>query len=142
MKDRRGCGKSVLVIEDETAIGRLCDRVLSADGFEVDVAHDGMMGQALMRKNPYDVYLIDVKMPGMTGLDLLEWMREMYPCLVNKVIFTTGSAEAAEPHNRLEQIGRPILAKPFTPEQLYSVVREAAGMPERQDMAQPHKRQG
>ncbi|UYM06657.1 response regulator transcription factor [Solicola gregarius] len=65
----------VLVVEDER---RLADGIrigLAAEGFAVDVAHDGTDGLWLARENPYDVIVLDIMLPGMNGYKICETLR-------------------------------------------------------------------
>ena len=70
MKDFSAGVKRILVIEDEPAICELCRRVLSGEGFEVDIAVDGRMAQEMIAKRQYDLYLIDIRLPVMDGKEL------------------------------------------------------------------------
>lgn len=57
--------RRVLVIEDEPLIGRVCMKTLSALGFEVDVATDGLRALEMARREAYDLYLCDIRTPRM-----------------------------------------------------------------------------
>ena len=114
--------KRILVIEDELVICELCQRVLTREGFEVDIAVNGKIAQDMVEKRQYDLYLLDIKMPVMTGKELYQWLQEKLPQLISRVIFTSGSVVSGDTRMFLEQTGRPYLPKPFTAADLTTVV--------------------
>ena len=116
--------KRILVIEDELAICTLCQRVLTREGFEVDIAVNGKEAQDMIEKRQYDLYLLDIRMPVMTGEELYQWLQEKHPQLISRVIFTSGSVVTGDTQSILEQTGRPYLPKPFTPAELIAIVSE------------------
>jgi len=116
--------KRILIVEDEPAIGTLCQRVLTGEGFEVDIAVNGKVAQGMIEKQQYDLYLLDIRLPVMTGKELYQYLEEKHPQLVNRVIFTTGSVIGGDTLSFLEQTGRPSLPKPFTAAELIAIVRE------------------
>ena len=65
----------ILVVEDDKAMAAAIKRGLVAEGFVVDVAHDGISGQYLATTNPYDVIVLDIMLPGRNGYDVLENIR-------------------------------------------------------------------
>ncbi len=67
----------VLLVEDEVNIALPLKRALMAEGFVVDVAHDGITGQWCATENPYDVIVLDIMLPGRNGYDLLRNIREL-----------------------------------------------------------------
>ena len=113
-----------LVVEDEVAISKLCERVLTGEGFEVDVAANGKVAKAMICERRYDSYLFDIKMPVMGGKELYEWLQEAYPSSVSRVIFTTGSAIGEDTRNFLQRSGRQVLRKPFIPEELKAIITQ------------------
>jgi two-component system, OmpR family, response regulator len=65
----------LLVVEDETRLARALRRGLTADGFTVDVAGDGVSGLRAARDGQYDAVLLDVMLPGMSGYDVVRRLR-------------------------------------------------------------------
>ncbi len=114
----------ILVAEDEQAIAEICRRVLVSEGFEVDVAANGKTAQHMARNNRYDLSLIDIRMPIMSGEELFHWLQEKQPRLASRVVFTTGDVMAQGTDTFLQESGRPFLPKPFTPDELRSLVRQ------------------
>jgi len=117
--------KRILVVEDEPAITQVCQRVLSREGLKVDIAANGSVAQEMLAQKDYDLALLDLRTPVMNGKELYRWIKEKHPRLVNRVIFTTGDVLGGDARSFLEQAQRPFLPKPFTPQELEAVVREA-----------------
>ena len=114
--------KRILVVDDEPAIGKICQRVLTNKGFEVDIAPDGRTAQAMISKQEYDLYLVDIRLPVMNGEEFYEWLEEEYPHSVSRVLFMTGSMIGQDTESFLKRSGRPVLPKPFTPDELKEMV--------------------
>lgn len=123
MTTASGREKRGLVVEDEPTIAKMCIRVLGAEGFEVDVAIDGKVAQDLLRKNTYDLCLIDIRTPGMSGIELYQQLEDECPKMKNRVIFTTGDVINENIRAFLDETGRPFLPKPFTPSELRSKIK-------------------
>ena len=117
--------KKILVVEDEPAISDVCRRVLVTEGFEVDIAVNGKVAQGMIEKKRYDLCLIDIRTPTMNGKEFYQWLKEKHPQLSSRAIFTTGDVMGVDTQRFLEQAARPLLPKPFTPDELKATVREA-----------------
>ena len=125
MKSPDSSVKTILVVEDEPAIGGLCLRVLPGEGYKVDVAVNGRVAQDMIEEKQYDLCLIDIRTPKMNGQELYQWLEKKYPQLTSRVIFTTGDVTGGDTKSFLEQAGRPFLPKPFTPAELKAIVSKA-----------------
>jgi len=121
-----GHGKRGLVVEDEPSIARMCTRALGVEGLEVDVAIDGKAAQARLAQDgdKYDLCLIDIRTPGMNGIELYQYLKKTGSRVVNRVIFTTGDTINEEIKAFLGKTGQPFLPKPFTLEELRSVIKK------------------
>ncbi len=117
--------KRILVVEDEPAICDVCWRVLTDEGFDVGIAVNGIVAQDMIRNKQYDLCLIDIRTPKMNGRELYQWLKEKHPQLAGGVMFTTGDVMAGDIQSFLEHAARPFLPKPFTPDELKAMVREA-----------------
>src|SRR4030042_434661 len=104
--------KSVLVVEDEPGIARICLRTLTAEGFQVDVAVNGEIGLDMWRKKNYDLCISDIRTPHMNGIELFQQLENENPEAVKKFIFTTGDVLSGNIKEFLEASGRPYLPKP------------------------------
>jgi CheY-like chemotaxis protein len=117
--------KRILVVEDEPAIRNICCRVLTIEGFEVDIAENGQVAQEMMTESEYALCLIDIRTPIINGEELYIWLLQEYPLMASRVIFTTGDMMGGETTRFIEQSNRLFLPKPFSPDDLKKVVREA-----------------
>ena len=124
MKSSETGVKRVLVVEDEPGISRICQRVLTSEGLEVDIAINGEIAQDMLAKKDYALCLIDIRTPVMNGKQLYQHIIDKHPRLTDGVIFTTGDTVDEYTQRFLELAGRAFLPKPFMPEELRSVVRE------------------
>ena len=125
MKNPDGSVKKILVVEDEPAISSVCHRVLTDEGFEVEIAANGQVAQGMIEAEQYDFYLIDIRTPAMDGKELYNWLKEKHPQMANRVVFTTGDVMSGDTESFLEQAARPFLPKPFTLDELRTIMREA-----------------
>ena len=125
MKNSGTDTKRILVVEDEPAISQVCLRVLTGEGFEVDIAVNGDIAQGMLGKTDYALCVVDIRTPVMNGKQLYQHMIEKHPKLANRVIFATGDVMDGYTQRFLELAGRPFLAKPFTTAELTTVVKEA-----------------
>ena len=124
MKDSGAAQGKILVVEDEPGISQVCQRVLTQEGFEVDIAVNGVVAQDMLWRKEYTLVIIDIRTPVMSGKEFYQYLSEKYPRLVSGVIFTTGDVISNDTQGFLEQAGRPFLLKPFTPDELQAMVRE------------------
>ena len=126
MEQIKGNGKSILVVEDEPNIARVCMRTLTAEGFQVDVAVNGEVALGMWREKDYDLCISDIRTPRMSGIELYRQLEIERPEAVKKFIFTTGDVLSNNIKTFLEETGRPYLPKPFSPENLRAIVQTAS----------------
>jgi CheY-like chemotaxis protein len=117
--------KKILAIDDEPIIIRISEKVLTGEGFEVDVACNGLVAKEMTGKTEYDFYLSDIRTPAMNGMQFYEYLRQEHPGQENKVIFTTGDVMSLDVKTFLSKRANLFLAKPFTPNDLRAVIRKA-----------------
>jgi len=125
MQHSEASRKRILIVEDEPAICQLCLRTLTGDGFDVDIAVNGMVAQDMLAKKEYDLCLLDIRTPVMNGKELYQHIKEERPEFAGKVIFTTGDIMNSKLEPFLKEASRLYLPKPFTPHELRTVVRQA-----------------
>lgn len=87
--------QSILVIDDEKAIRKALNEILTFEGFVVDEAADGAEGAKKIKENVYDCILCDIKMPRMDGIEVLQLVREERPDTPFIVISGHGNIETA-----------------------------------------------
>ena len=107
---------SVLVVDDELAMRESIAAWLRQDGYPVAVADSGAKALELMEAREFDLALVDIKMPGMDGLTLLERIKELQPDTLVIIITAYGSIESSV--RAMKAGASDYLLKPFDPEQL------------------------
>jgi CheY-like chemotaxis protein len=117
--------RRILAIDDEPIISRVSLRVLKADGFEVDVAGNGLVAKEMAGKVEYDLYLCDIRMPGMNGMEFYEYLRQVHPGCETRMIFVSGDTMNNEVRAFLGNKSNLFLVKPFTPDELRTVIKKA-----------------
>ena len=122
MTNSSGAKGRILSVEDEPSIRQICQRVLTSQGYQVDFAQNGVAAESMLMKADYDLLLVDIKTPVMDGKQLYRYISKRYPHLADRVIFTTGDVIGDDTQSFLEQTGRPFLHKPFSPDELKSLV--------------------
>jgi DNA-binding response OmpR family regulator len=110
------------VIENDHAILLLVKRVLEREGFSVEGVKTGEEAIALLKEVAYDLLIIDLMLPEISGEDVLDYLDETRPKTLRRVIVTTASPRRLS-CEFLERICR-ILAKPFDIEELVLMARE------------------
>jgi two-component system NtrC family sensor kinase len=116
----------VLVIDDEPHILHYMDATLTAWGHEVALSADG--GDALKRLDTeeYDIIISDLRMPRMGGREFFEVLRQDYPRVAERVVFSTGDTIRGDALAFLEGLSRPYLRKPFALAELRAVLAAVA----------------
>jgi response regulator RpfG family c-di-GMP phosphodiesterase len=125
-----------LVIDDEQAIRSFCRHILQGAGISCDEVPDGEAGLNMIRAKPYDIVLLDVDMPKMTGPEVLRQLREAPPCPHLKVLMFSGRATADDMAQQLLAGADDYLTKPFSLIQLQGRVKAALRLKDAQDRAE------
>lgn len=114
----------VLVIDDEQVVLDASARLLSAEGFEVLTALDAESGLQLVESNPPDLAVVDLKLPGMSGLEFMD--KALLSVEGLRIILTTGISSADQAVAALRHGAFDFLPKPFSYEELMSPVLRAS----------------
>lgn len=117
----------ILVVDDEVDICQNLSDILTDLGYRVDMAHDGPTALEMVRKNPYDIALLDLKMPGMDGLTLYREIRKLGAGTV--AIIVTAYAGSATADEALAAGAWQVLSKPVDFPKMLKLVEEAAEQP-------------
>lgn len=118
---RAATGKKVLCIEDEHFISELYSRALSKAGYDVTIELDGAKGLTLAQSDKYDIILLDLMIPTMTGFEVLQKLRDpsVTPNLRAKIIITTNLEQRDEVRQDIEKQADGYLVKAeITPREL------------------------
>jgi two-component system, NtrC family, response regulator HydG len=117
----------ILVVDDDPDICRNLSDILSDLGYQVDAVHDGPSALELIRQRPYDVALLDYKMPGMDGLTLYREIKKQRAGTVSLLVTAYASPSTAE--EALSAGAWKVVAKPVDFRKLLGFVDEAIGQP-------------
>ncbi len=113
---------NILVIDDEPGIREGCKRALSPHGYHVQTAENGEQGLNKVQSDSFDLVLIDVMMPGTSGIDLISLIHQHDPETI--CIIVTGYATVELAVAALKQGAYDFLTKPFTSDELLLVVNQ------------------
>jgi signal transduction histidine kinase/CheY-like chemotaxis protein len=111
-------GTRVLVVEDEPTVARLIADVLEDEGLHVDVLLDGREALDRAEREPFDLVICDMKMPGLDGQNFYKSLARARNPLQERFLFVTGDVIAQQTHDFLERNRLPHVAKPFRVEEL------------------------
>jgi two-component system, OmpR family, response regulator len=118
---------SVLVVDDEPRIASFVSRALSAEGFRVDSAPDGLHGLDLARSGRYELVVLDLLLPGMDGVTMLERLMDERP--QQRVLVLSALSDVEEKVRCLELGASDYLSKPFALKELVARVRARLRQP-------------
>jgi DNA-binding NtrC family response regulator len=113
----------ILIIDDEAAIRESLDTLLTLEGFSVSMASDGPTGMELISKNEYDLLLLDLALPGESGIDLLPRIVETQPDL--PVIMITAFGTVGNVVDAIRAGAENFVQKPWDNEKLLADIRTA-----------------
>jgi DNA-binding response OmpR family regulator len=111
---------SVLLIDDDSELTKLLEEYLQEEQFHLDAAHDGVAGLEKALNNQYSVVVLDVMLPGMSGLDVLKQLRQKTSV---PVLMLTARGSEVDRILGLELGADDYLPKPFNPRELVARLR-------------------
>lgn len=115
--------KKILIVDDAGPVVVLCVNVLQALGYAVKGANRGEQALELLRKEPFDLMVLDYKMPGMSGFEVYEQARALHPGMAVVLVTGHGTPDIINEANRMGFAS--ILLKPFTSDELRGTVEKA-----------------
>jgi len=113
----------ILVADDEESIRWVLSKALKKQGFNVDLAEDGYQARKLAQRHHYDLAVLDIKMPGIQGLDLLKQFRSDHPDTL--VIIMTAEATMDNAITAMKNGAYDYLTKPFDLTALDAIILKA-----------------
>lgn len=119
-----GKGEVILIIDDEECMRDSCCQVLTKAGYQVETAIDGEVGLAEAREIQPDMALVDLDMPGASGLEVMDRLSEISPGTI-RIVVTGNTCIDLEKEIVRKRRALTYLTKPFSPDQLNLVVRKA-----------------
>ncbi|MDY6862548.1 MAG: response regulator [Thermodesulfobacteriota bacterium] len=114
---------TILIADDEEGILEVLDNFLSGAGFNVKTAEDGLKAIEFLEKEIFDVVLVDLKMPGATGIDVLIRVKQIDPEI--PVIIFTGYASISTSLKAIKEGAYDYILKPFQLEEVAVTIKNA-----------------
>ncbi|MER2107683.1 MAG: response regulator transcription factor [Solibacillus sp.] len=115
----------ILIVEDEPQIARVLQLELEFEGYTTTIAHTGTEGLIAFREGLFDLVLLDIMLPEMSGLDVLKRIRKDS---VTPVILVTAKGEVADKVAGLDLGANDYVTKPFDFDELFARIRVALRM--------------
>jgi DNA-binding NtrC family response regulator len=117
--------KTILVIDDEKSVRDAVKMILAYEKYEVALAEDGTKGLSILDAEPIDAVLLDVKMPGIDGIEILQTIKLRFPDMPVIMISGHGTIDTAVEATKLGAFD--FLSKPLDRDKLLITVRNALG---------------
>ena len=114
---------NILVIDDEESMRDSCQQALSREWDRVEVVEDGLKGLSMLEKKSFDLVILDLKLPGLSGMEVLKRIKKTDPEAI--VIVITGYATVESAVEAMKNGAYDFVPKPFTPDSLRMIVRRA-----------------
>jgi two-component system sensor histidine kinase/response regulator len=111
----------ILIIDDEEVVLDSCTQILKGSGYQIATAPDGTKGLLLLQEFLPDLVFVDLKMPGISGFEVLDKIHEFDPTIVTVVI--TGFATVSSAVDAMKKGAYDFLPKPFTPDEFRLITR-------------------
>lgn len=115
--------EKILVVDDEILVRNFLAETLRRRGIEVVTAENGQKAFNILKENVFDLVITDMKMPDLTGIDVLKRVKELSPGTIVVVITAFGSIENAVEAMKLGAFN--YLIKPFSPDTIEAVIEKA-----------------
>ena len=109
-------GYRILVVDDESTVCEACHEALAIEGYMVDTVRSGEEALKTLENSTYDIILLDLKMPGMSGLEVLERLKDVTPKA--DVVMMTGYATVESAVEAMKLGAIDYIKKPFTNREL------------------------
>jgi len=126
--------RSILLVEDDTELCSLMNDFLSPQGFRLEAVHDGRQGLARALEGNFDLVILDVMLPVLSGFEVLRMIRKRSPI---PVIMLTARTAQEDRITGLNAGADDYLPKPFGPEELLARIRAVLRRVGKADMLEP-----
>ena len=118
----------ILVVDDDESIRSTMHAILEAEGYIVDIASSGKEAVQKTRQNKYNVALLDIRLPDMEGVELLELMNDGVPRI--RKIMVTGYPSIQNSVAAVNKRADAYLIKPVDPDNLLAIIKEQINLQE------------
>ena len=119
--------RRILVVDDEPHIRRVLEAILGSKGYHVMMASDGMQGLDELGQAAVDLVILDLMMPGVSGLEILAKIRSNPQQADTPVIILTAKGQDTDREAALAGGANDFLTKPFSPKKLIARIEEILG---------------
>ena len=116
-------GVSILVVDDEFSVRDSLYNWFKTEGYRVDTAENGMEALKKLQEGPWDIALVDIKMPGMDGMELQRLIKKIDNSIVVIIITAYGTVDTAV--DAMKEGAFDYLSKPVDPDKLSILIRNA-----------------
>jgi len=114
----------ILVVDDEPLIRKLLREILKKEGYEISLAEDGVTALEQIKKKNFEMIITDIRMPGISGIKLLEMVNQISPSTLVVAITAHGSIENAV--EAMKKGAYDYITKPITPQQIKLIIQKAS----------------
>jgi DNA-binding NtrC family response regulator len=115
--------RKILIVDDEEIVLKSCLRILGDGDYEVEAVQDGLEALRKIEASSYDILILDIMMPKIDGLEVLQRVKEMHPDI--DIIMITGLSQIKTAVRAMKLGAFDYLPKPFDPDELKLVVQRA-----------------
>ena len=116
-------GVSILVVDDEFSVRDSLYNWFKNEGYRVDTAENGMEALRKLQEGPWDIALVDIKMPGMDGMELQRHIKKIDSTIILIIITAYATVDTAV--EAMKEGAYDYLSKPIDPDKLYILIRNA-----------------
>ncbi len=120
-KELFGRGEKILIVEDESVVREMISTILEKWGYRVKLAEDGYSALKIINEEDFDLVITDVIMPGISGIELSERLKELGKDI--KMLFMSGYSNNEKLYRRLDRGDIDFIQKPFSPTVLLEKIR-------------------
>ncbi|MDD5449772.1 MAG: response regulator [Candidatus Omnitrophica bacterium] len=124
-----------MIVDDDRELCQEMAEILQDEGYLVDATYEGLKGKTLAETNRYDLLMLDIKIPGITGLEILRFLRQ--EGIRSRIMIVTGSLkinkllkkedDPADEEISTLKLADGLVSKPFNPEVIISKIKELIG---------------
>jgi len=119
--------RRILVVDDEPEVAETLGEILKAEGHSVAYAESGRVALQHLTDDDFDLVISDLRMPDLDGPGLYKALREQNAPLAERMVFVTGDTLSPAARRFLDGANRPVIEKPFVPEDVRRALARASG---------------
>jgi CheY-like chemotaxis protein len=117
--------KRILIVEDQPAVADISILRLGGREFNAEIATNEVEAKKKLAQHHYDLCILDIRTPGLSGMDFYCYLKRKRPRQSVKVIFTTGDSQCGTISSFSRKTERPCLRYPFAPKEFKSIIEAA-----------------